>query len=316
MERGHRFCAAAADFARALLLWCSVGLWSVCVAQDSVDQAIVVQDGAVQDVAAQDAAVQDAAQPELQTPSQPASGTIEAATSPAQELADAGNAAWLVGARERASEAWRAALEANPKPALRPALYYNLGNVAWHAQRPLEAVAWYTAALPLAPREPDLLDNLDFARREAGLPPRDRGDLLSALERYLSAWTEGEARWLALLGLIPLAVALCGEALRGGAAWRLLALGALLLALAAAAPYAQHQRRLSEDAGLVVAPTGARLLCEPALTKGAVAPTGRPLAEAGSRVRRIDAVEAWVRVVDPSGERGWIPRDAFFELTR
>lgn len=226
----------------------------------------------------------------------------------------AGAEEWRAGRRTAAEQHWRAALDRGPSRAVRAALYYNLGNGAWHRDRALEAVGWYTLALPLAPREPDLLDNLDLARREAGLAPRDRGDLVSTFERYLTAWTEAESRWLALLGLLPFAVALLGEALRGGAGWRMTALATLLVAVLAALPLWNHERRDGRDLGLVLAPAGARLAAEPGSAPGSSAQG--PLAEAGSEVERIDSLPDWVRVRTESGQRGWIPASDFFALRR
>lgn len=220
---------------------------------------------------------------------------------------------WRAGRRLAAEQHWRAALERGPSRAVQGALYYNLGNAAWHRDRALEAVGWYTLALPLAPREADLLDNLDLARREAGLGPRDRGDLVSSFERYLRTWTEAEARWLALLGLLPLAVALLGEALRGGAGWRMTALLALLLALFAALPHWHQERQRDRDLGLVLAPAGARLTAEPGEGQGGA---GSILAEAGSEVERIDSLPGWVRVRTASGHRGWMQESDFFALVR
>ena len=98
--------------------------------------------------------------------------------------------------------------ETTEDPAERGRLLYNAGNAAARTGSWFEAVGYYNEALDVTPRDGDLWTNLEFARREAGLEPRDRGDLVSTLERGLWAWTVGEARWIALGGLLFFAVAL------------------------------------------------------------------------------------------------------------
>ncbi len=222
---------------------------------------------------------------------------------------------WLLGRRALAADAWRAALEEHPDSPLRAALLYNLGGAAWHAGRPLEAVGWYTAARPHAPRDPDLLENLERARRLAELEPLDRGDLASALEQALHSVTEREARWLALFGLFPLFTALIGEALRGGAAWRWTALLTLLLAAAAAAPYASQRLAAERDPHLVIAERGARLSPDPGGAGFDPPRTGAYL-EPGEVVERIDTLGSWTRIQNPTGARGWLPTEDLFPLRR
>ena len=119
-------------------------------------------------------------------------------------------------------------------------LLYNLGNAAYRQGDLLVAVAWYTAALRLTPRNPDLWANLELARSEVDLEPADRGDLAATLNRLLSSLTRPEAEWLVALALAVLALALGGEATRGGRLWRRLATGALGVTLLSSAPLFWH----------------------------------------------------------------------------
>lgn len=191
----------------------------------------------------------------------------------------------------------------------RASVLRNLGNVAFREGKPLEAAGWFTAATHEAPRDVDAWFNLEFARREAGLPPADRGDLRDTAVRLATMLRleEAECVLLTLLGL--LAVTLVWEALRGGvaaksAAWALAALAALALI-----PYGAQLARGDRDACFVVQPEGAALNSEP---REGAALIGR-LAPAGI-VERIDQLPGWVRVRSAADELGWVREDAVLAL--
>jgi len=191
----------------------------------------------------------------------------------------------------------------------RASVLYDLGNVAWRQGRPLEAAAWYTACIREAPRHRDAWNNLEFVRSEAGLEPADRGDLLSTVRRLLTTLTPAEAEWLAVGCTALLALALLLEALRGGALFRRLSLGALAVLGLGLLPWLWG---LSGDGQpvFVVAHDGAALRSQPA-DEGAV--VGRLMP--GSEVQRIDSLPGWVRVQWGDGGRGWVARDELVPLT-
>jgi hypothetical protein len=85
----------------------------------------------------------------------------------------------------------------------RARILYDLGNAAFRAGEPLEAVGWYTASLRLRPRDAETWSNLEHARRTAKLEPADRGDLAATLGRLLTSITHVESQWLALAGAAP-----------------------------------------------------------------------------------------------------------------
>lgn len=190
-------------------------------------------------------------------------------------------------------------------------LLYNLGNAAYRQDDLLVAVAWYTAALRLTPRNADLWANLELARSAVGLEPADRGDLASTSSRLLSSWTRPEAEWLVALALALLALALGGEALRGGRTWRRLAMGALGLTLLSSAPLFWHLAGEGTRPLLVVQEGGTQGRSEPRSD-------GTPLArlEAGQRVQRLDALPGWVRVTGAGDHPLWVREASVFELVR
>lgn len=192
----------------------------------------------------------------------------------------------------------------------RATLLYDLGNLAFREEKTTEAVGWYTACVRLSPRHADAWINLEYARSHAGLPPADQGDLRSTLGRLLGAWTLGEARWIALLGIVPLVLVLLAEALTGERLLLLLAGPALLLWLLSALPLAYHRAAEVEPAGwMVIAERGSSLTSEP---RHGPSPIGS--LRAGAEVERIDSMPGWARVRTRDGLRGWLPADDLFDL--
>jgi hypothetical protein len=188
---------------------------------------------------------------------------------------------------------------------------YDLGNVAFREGRTLEAVGWYTLALEHRPRDGDTWANLEHARREAGLDPADRGDLDATVRRVLSAWTTAESeRWLLALTAL-LALALAGEALRGGRVWRRTALVLGVAVALSAVPWVFGLARAGGDPLLVIDERPVALRSEPR-------PDGAQIGrlDPGATVERSDALPGWVEVRETDGAQGWVPREAVFALRR
>lgn len=210
--------------------------------------------------------------------------------------------AYRSGSHELAHELWRLELESGERASIGPvAALYNLGNASFRLRKPLEAAAWYTAALRLAPRDENLWHNLEFVRREAGLEPADRGDLSATARRFASSLTLAEAERAVLALLAALALALAWEALRGGGAARACSLALLALLGLALVPWTWQLRHAELDTVFVVQPEGAALLSEPRSEATLVS----RLAPA-SEVERTDALPGWWRVRTAEGATGWI----------
>jgi hypothetical protein len=114
-----------------------------------------------------------------------------------------------------------------------------------------------------------------------------------------------------IAALVPLALALGFEALRGGRLAVRLALAALLLALAASIPWALSLCGAPEHPMLVVRGPSVELLSEP---RAELPPIGE--VAAGEEVERIDSLPGWARVSTGAGVRGWVPEGAVFDLAR
>lgn len=186
-----------------------------------------------------------------------------------------------------------------------------LGNIAFRQDRPLEAAAWFTAAIELAPRDGEAWSNLELARSKAGIEPADRGDLGATLQRVLHALSLAEAEWLALCVALALALGIVLRALVfGRAATRWLGLAAALGAFALL-PWIVRLREQGQDPLFVVSSAGAPVLSEPRSQASKLA-----LLPAGARALRLESVAGWVRVQTQQGSRGWVSSESVFALRR
>lgn len=193
----------------------------------------------------------------------------------------------------------------------RGALLYALGNAAYRAEDELEALGWYRAAQRYWPRHEDLQDNLELAAERAGVPSRPPRGFVDSVLVWMHKVTPPEARWLALLGLLPLAVGLLYEAMAGGRAARLLAAGAALLSLGLASPLLVEHFLPERMESMVIDPDGTALRSEP---QPSAARVGR--VEPGEQIWRLDTLSDWERVETRGGERGWIAAEDAFDLNR
>lgn len=218
--------------------------------------------------------------------------------------------AYRRGDLETAQTEWTDAL-AGTSGYERARILYDLGNVAFRAGRTLEAVGWYTSSLRLRPRDEDAWANLEEARSRAKLEPADRGDLSDTAMRALRSFTPGEARWLALGGVLLFAGALAYEALRGGRAARWLAFGVFCLAAISAGPWIDSLLHRHADPVLVVRAEGAVVRSEPR-------EQGAKIAEIapGAVAQRLDELPDWTLVRLENGGKGWVRAPDVFRLRR
>ena len=233
------------------------------------------------------------------------------ANSPQESVSDtAAVEAFRAGQHEAALELWNEALSA-PELGVRERsrLLYNAGNAAAREGGWMLAVAYYTEALKGAPRDADLWFNLEYARREAGLEPADRGDLAATCWRLLTAWTEAEARWMLFAGLVLLALGFSYEALRGGRAGRAAVWSTLSLALLSSAPLLRMELEESREVVIVLQERGAALRSEPR-SSAQVLEKALP----GANLALLDRLGEWVGVETTDGQKGWVLAEAVFSL--
>jgi tetratricopeptide (TPR) repeat protein len=212
---------------------------------------------------------------------------------------------------DAAEAAWLAVLEAELPAAERARVCYDLGNLAWREGRELEAVGWYTACIRLDPRHRDAWTNLELARAAAGLEPADRGDLRSTVRRLLGGVTAGEARGLALVGLLLLAAALAVEAFRGGRVARALVFATAVLTALLLGPWVYGVLTTRADPVICIEGGAASLRAEPRVDRDVVGSLAT-----GEVAERRDTYPGWVRVETADGARGWVAESAVFPLAR
>lgn len=179
---------------------------------------------------------------------------------------------------------------------IHPDVYYNLGNVLYQAgDVPRAVVAWRRAAV-LAPRDPDIAANLDFARRKAqdGVVIEDPVPWFAPWQSALSV---SEGLWVGA-GLAGLGLLLLGLRHRVGEA-AALGLGGLALVLGGVvAAGAQAEARLQPVA--VVLPDVVPVTSDLG--------GGIKLFElhAGAEVGVLERAAGRSLLVRPTGEKGWV----------
>lgn len=219
---------------------------------------------------------------------------------------EAANEAYAQGRYEDALETYRALLDAGHASA---ALYHNLGNAYVRLDRTGPAVWAYEKARRLRPDDPRLQHNLEYVRRQAGLPQ------VGLPPRGLAALVAGWPPLLLFLGgVLLLSAGLVAATLKADAdryvAWRLpiawgpVAAGLLLVVAALGTSYVQVQDRravvMSETVSLQASPD--QSAASDSTLKG------------GTMVEVRASQGAWRRVRLGDGTVGWLPEAALSEV--
>jgi tetratricopeptide (TPR) repeat protein len=204
----------------------------------------------------------------------------------ANQLYDAGQFADAAAAYERIE----------PKTAH---VYFNLGNALFRQEKFGLAVLNYERARQLAPRDPDILANLKFARDRLGIE-ESRSFLTAAVEsRTIGEWSRYElvAMWLTVLAV-------------AGAIWLRRARSAMIL--------------IAVVAGLTTATTAGVLVVRERAAPSAIVVAGKadarfaPAADAtvhfslpeGAKVAVLEDRGGWSFVERADGQQGWVQTGA------
>jgi len=192
-----------------------------------------------------------------------------------------------------------------------PALFFNLGNACFKAGQVGHALANYRRAEELAPRDPDIRANLQFARNSvpgASLRPANRWI------RWLPRLTLNEAAFVAALALWVWLGLLTLRQIRPATRKPLRALtnlaGLLALLLVAFTAANWHVRRAVLTAIIVVP--------EATVHYGPLdeSPSAFSVRD-GLELGVTDSKEDWLQVTDASRRTGWLQREqvALFPVT-
>ena len=192
------------------------------------------------------------------------------------------------------------------KGAANAALYYDLGNAYLKNKDLGHALLWYERAAKLAPEDPDLRFNLEYARSLA----KDAGEFQTGpLRRVLFFWCDMLAPQtlqlvtiganLALWLLVGLCLFRRSRILRG---LRAMALVAVLL-LAPSMCYQMYEQAFVKQGILLNAKTSVR--------SGRTEDSTRLFElHAGSRVRVAANNNGWLKIHFGADKIGWVPADS------
>ena len=177
-------------------------------------------------------------------------------------------------------------------------VYFNLGNALFRQEKYGLAVLNYERARQLAPRDPDILANLKFARQRLGADEPERFWKTAIASSTLVEWSRYE--WVAMW-LTVLAVAGCVWLPRVRAGMMLVAIVAGLVTLATAGVLV-IELRAAPAAVVVAGKTEARF------APSADATVHFQLPE-GAKVCIREDRGAWVYVERGDGQQGWVRTD-------
>jgi tetratricopeptide (TPR) repeat protein len=182
------------------------------------------------------------------------------------------------------------------------AVYFNLGNALFKSGQIGRAIAAYRRAEQIAPRDPDVRANLQFARKQTAGPSLSPSRWQRWLGRLnLNEWTllTVGAGWLWLL---MLAARQCWPALRPSLRGYVLFLAAATVFLGACLGAALYENRVARTAIVVVPDAVVRL--------GPVAESQDSFtAHDGAELRVLDQKDEWLEVTAGPGRFGWLRRD-------
>lgn len=192
-----------------------------------------------------------------------------------------------------------------------PALLYNIGNCCYQEKEYAKALFCYERAHLLAPRDMEILRNLELTRRELGLPPA--GDLQkpSDIPAYLrNQMTPGEWMILAVSGI---AILLLSFGLRRFFNLRvtlpIAAIGAVLFILGTAMTVSQYHTTYAADRAMVLV-NKVRLRTLPSDSSAYLNDDELKAAETVEIRERRDK---WVRI-KAGNAVGWVPAETIGQL--
>jgi tetratricopeptide (TPR) repeat protein len=185
------------------------------------------------------------------------------------------------------------------------AIYFNCGNALFKAGHIGRAIAAYQQAQRIAPRDPDVRANLQFARNQVQGPTF----LPERIWRWLARLTLNEWTWLAAgavwLWLLLLSVLQFRPVLRPYAFWG----GVLAFLLCAFFSAAFYFDRLSQRAVVVGQEAVVR---QAPLDESQTAFTLHD----GAELQILDQKDQWLQVQADTKRIGWVRRDSLLLLNR
>ena len=224
-----------------------------------------------------------------------------------EEIFERGNRAYDEDRFGEAAEAYETLLRYQIED---PRVEYNLGNTEFRRGNLGRAILHYERARRLSPTDPDILDNLRFARsrRLDRVPEPERpaaiGWLVGVQDRLgpdRHAWLVALTVWL-ICGLLTWGLSMTGR-WNARFGWALAAL-VLILVLLGASWYATYQRLEGRSTAVVVERV-VEVLAGPGQNNATLATVHE-----GLDVEVWGEREEWIQVRLPNGVSGWVPKGA------
>ena len=224
-----------------------------------------------------------------------------------EEIFEEGNRAYDDERFDDAAASYRTLLEYQIED---PRVEYNLGNAEFRRGNLGQAILHYERARRLDPTDPDILDNLRFARarRLDRVPEPERPvaiEWLIGVQDRLGpdrqAWLAVAVLWL-VCGLLAWGLATAGR-WNARYGWLLAAL-VLVLVLIGASWYTSFQRLEGRSMAVVVQRV-VEVLAGPGQNNATLATVHE-----GLDVEVWGEREEWIQVRMPNGVSGWVPRGA------
>jgi tetratricopeptide (TPR) repeat protein len=224
-----------------------------------------------------------------------------------EEIFERGNRAYDDERFDEAAESYRTLLEYQIED---PRVEYNLGNTEFRRGNLGQAILHYERAKRLDPTDPDILDNLRFARshRLDRVPEPERPAAFEWLVGLQDRLGPDRLAWLAVavLWLVCASVAF-GLSRAGrwnaGYGWLLAAL-VLVIVLLGASWYATYERLEGRSTAVVVQRV-VEVLAGPGKNNATLATVHEGLA-----VEIWGQRSEWIQVRMPNGVSGWVPKGA------
>ena len=185
-------------------------------------------------------------------------------------------------------------------------LFYNIGNCLFQQGKYAQALAYYESALRIAPRDSDILENLNLTRRKLSLPEKNVLEAPADVPPYLRDLLRPD-EWLLVLS-VGAALVFLSLGLRrslGRSFWgAVLASGGVVMVVAFSAVLAQGVSSYDDRAAIVIV-RSAPVYALPSTQALRLADINL---QPGEEVRIVESRLDWVRIRTGSAE-GWVKKD-------
>lgn len=192
-----------------------------------------------------------------------------------------------------------------------PSLYFNMGNAYYKKNEIAPSIYFYEKALLLKPKDPEILNNLRYARNMTldAISPLPQTDIQKFYERLVFALSLDNWTYLGVFFALLFVIAyIFFLGARAPNRKRLALFGsfiALLIALLSNALAYLQQKEYQQDQPAIIFAREIQIRSEPNRESSAVF-----LLHEGSKVHVRDSLDTWRKIELADGQIGWIPENS------